>query len=214
MGMAGCRNLTPLEEQLVLTAAGKFPPRDHALVALMLFGGARIHEVLALRVGDVWAGADLRQRLCFRPRILKGGRGPARWLPLTPTPITALNRLRRELERRRRFYPDQPLLPSREHDGTGRVRPLGRVAAFYRWKAVLRAAGVRDDGRLGTHCLRKTFARKIYEHTGHDVLAVKAALNHRSVETTQLYLEPARDQVEAAILAGDPGAGPALAAAG
>jgi len=35
-------------------------------------------------------------------------------------------------------------------------------------------AGIEDDGRFGTHTLRKTCARKVYEASGHDFLVVGA----------------------------------------
>lgn len=51
--------------------------------------------------------------------------------------------------------------------------------------------------------MRKTFARKVYQNSGHDILVVKAALHHTDVCTTQKYLEAEGAAVLAAISAGD-----------
>ncbi len=61
------------------------------------------------------------------------------------------------------------------------------------------AAGIENDGRLGTHTLRKTWARKVYQNSGNDIMILKAALNHSDVSVTQKYLEADEDEVMAAI---------------
>ena len=60
-------------------------------------------------------------------------------------------------------------------------------------------AGVQNDGRLGTHTLRKTFARRVYEYSGKDLMVLKAALGHSDVSVTQHYLDADEDAVAAAI---------------
>lgn len=64
-------------------------------------------------------------------------------------------------------------------------------------------ARIEDDGRLGTHTLRKTWARKVYEASGHDLLVVSARLNHSSIAITQRYLEPDEDDALAAMTSCD-----------
>lgn len=39
------------------------------------------------------------------------------------------------------------------------------------------------------HCMRKTYAYKIYVDSGYDVIAVKEMLGHSSIEETKLYLD-------------------------
>lgn len=41
---------------------------------------------------------------------------------------------------------------------------------------------------VGTHSMRKTFAKHIYDVTGNDIMETKAALGHSNVATTQNYL--------------------------
>lgn len=66
-------------------------------------------------------------------------------------------------------------------------------------KATFAKAGIANDGRLGTHTLRKTWARNVYENAGHDTMVLKAALGHSDVAATQRYLEAGEDEVLAAI---------------
>ncbi len=60
-----------------------------------------------------------------------------------------------------------------------------------------------DDGRLGTHTLRKTFARSVYQNSGNDLMVLKSALGHSDVSVTQKYLEIDEDLVAVAIAAVD-----------
>lgn len=46
--------------------------------------------------------------------------------------------------------------------------------------------------RISTHSLRKSYALKLYTHTGGNIAFVSTALEHKSVKTTQLYLNLAQ----------------------
>jgi hypothetical protein len=66
-------------------------------------------------------------------------------------------------------------------------------------RRALAQARVQDDGRLGTHSLRKTWARRVYRASGNDIITVKAALGHADVSSTQRYLDPDEGKVWAAM---------------
>jgi len=42
--------------------------------------------------------------------------------------------------------------------------------------------------RISTHSLRKSYALKLYTHTGGNIVFTSKALQHKSIETTKLYL--------------------------
>jgi hypothetical protein len=42
--------------------------------------------------------------------------------------------------------------------------------------AAFSAAAIENDGRLGTHTLRKTWARNVYKNSGNDIMILKTAL--------------------------------------
>ncbi|MDD3179819.1 MAG: tyrosine-type recombinase/integrase [Opitutaceae bacterium] len=92
-----------------------------------------------------------------------------------------------------------PLFISREGDESGNLRPLTLESARRIMRAAFDAAANENDGRLGTHTLRKTWARKTYKNSGNDIMILKAALNHSYVSITQKYLEVDEDGVMAAI---------------
>jgi integrase len=66
-------------------------------------------------------------------------------------------------------------------------------------KGAFSKAGIEDDGRLGTHTLRKTWARNVYKSSGNDILLLSAALNHQNVVTTQRYLSVDDDELMVAM---------------
>lgn len=62
---------------------------------------------------------------------------------------------------------------------------------YVRFRSWLKLAGVKPerDGELGFHCLRKTFAIRYYEANDRDIASTSAALGHKSIAVTQLYLK-------------------------
>lgn len=215
--MPGRRPLTSFEQQSLRAVLTLMPPRDHALVAVQWCTGARIREVLHLRVRDVWREGAVVPLIGFAPGIQKGKRGRTRYTPVPPD-----SELRRGLERyfadilaSGRFpAPDDPLFVSREHGPTGELRAISPETARVHIAEVFQRAGVLDDGRLGSHSLRKTWARSCYEASGRDIMVLKSALSHSSVMTTQKYLEADASEIERAMAAAaNPGAPSAPGAA-
>lgn len=197
--MAGRRSLTALEERLLLSVVRELNPRDRALITLQWFSGFRIHEVLSLTLGDVFRHGRVIEQIGVAPRHLKGKRGRTRWVPVLPEMRRALESLLAWFALRYEFDPQLPLFLSRENGEEGGARALSTESARRILHRAFRAAGIENDGRLGTHSLRKTFARKVYEASGHDLIVVKSALHHRDVSVTQAYLEPDEEEVLRAI---------------
>jgi integrase len=197
--MAGRRPLTHDEERALLRAVRRLKPRDRALVTTQWMTGFRVHEVLSLTVGQVQRDGQILPRIGIAPRCLKGGYGRTRWVPVLPELERALRIQLCALRRRFELSATLPLFPSRESPDDGTVQALGRAQAANVIRAAFTAAGIRDDGRLGTHTLRKTWARAVYENGGRDIMLLKAALGHSQVSATQRYLEPEEDRLLAAI---------------
>ena len=158
-----------------------------------------VHEVLSLTVGQVFRDGQLLPRIGVAPRHLKGGYGRTRWVPVLPELERALRRHLQALGLKFELRADLPLFPSRQAAPDGSIRPLARSQANDLIKAVFARAGIQDDGRLGTHTLRKTFAKNVYESASHDIMVLKRALGHADVSATQRYLEADEDTVMAAI---------------
>ncbi len=188
---------------MLLSVVRELCPRDRALITLQWFSGFRIQEVLSLTLGAVCRDGRVVEQLGVAPRHLKGKRGRTRWVPVLPEMRRALESLLGWFARRYELDPQLPLFLSREEGEGGGARALSPESARRILHRAFRAAGIEDDGRLGTHSLRKTFARKVYEASGHDLLVVKRALHHSDVSVTQAYLEPDEEEVRRAIAQGD-----------
>jgi integrase len=67
--------------------------------------------------------------------------------------------------------------------------------AAYQEVGIVTAPGV-----LATHSLRKTFAARVFERSGRNLLLTQRALGHASVASTASYLATAEREVAEVIL--------------
>ena len=200
--MSGRRPLTRSEEKQLLRVVRSLPARDRAAVSALWFSGSRVSEILRLTVGQVWRQGEILPQMGIPPRHLKGKRGSTRWVPILPELRRALRHHLRSLQLQFALTPDLPLFPSRQSDTHGNLRPITRGQAHSIVKRAFAAAGIADDGRLGTHTLRKTMAQNAYRHC-RDPLIVKELLGHTDLATTQVYLATDEAEVRAAFAACD-----------
>lgn len=197
--MAGRRSLTHLEEVSLLRVARSLPTRERLLVTAQWQTGLRISSTLSLTVSSVLRNGVVSEMLGVTPRHLKGRRGTTRWIPILPELRRAVEAHLSHLRQRYELTTDLPLFLSRKSNPDGTARPLSRESARRILAEVFEAAGIENDGRLGSHSLRKTWARSVYQNSGNDLMVLKSALGHRDISTTQRYLEPDEDRVLAAI---------------
>ncbi len=181
--MKGTRPLDNAEIQKVSGAfEGTFAIRNRNLFMLGVSVGARISELLALKVGDVWQNNKPVKDLLFDLSIVKGNE-VSRAVPVNIDGRQAIEAL---IAWHSELYsdvdPTRPLFPSRNGQGS---KSMTRIAAHNALKNAFEAAGL--NGKLGTHSLRKSYAQRLYEQTN-DIYAVQEMLGHKSVVTTQRYL--------------------------
>jgi len=169
-----------------------FPLRDQTLVLLALHTGFRIHELLSIRVEQVWTRKGVRESLCVERSALKGGKGvrrrrvTSRKVPLHPNAAEAIQGYLGQRSKRGPLDPKGPLFPSLK-GGRG-LRSISATQASRVIGRILECAGLSSSGEWGTHSLRKTFARRIFEQSGNNIALTRCALGHRSIVTTQRYL--------------------------
>ena len=194
--MRGCRPLTGREIAKVIHAfRGRHAVRDRAFFLLGLKTGLRCRELLGLRLGDVWNGNVMLDRVCVRRGITKGKRAGFS-IPLHPVAARALRCFIKSYPFERSL--NTPLFPSgKVHTGT--IRALDRSSAWRILKRAYRTAGL--HGNTGCHSMRKTFCQNIYRALGNDLIATQAAMHHASITSTIRYLTFDNERVEAAILA-------------
>ena len=201
--MKGTRRLDNNEILLVSACFdGTFEARNRGLFMIGVSTGGRISELLSLRIGDVWQNNLPVSDLLFDRSIVKGGE-VSRAVPVNSDGRPAIEDI---LDWHRQRYnntaADRPLFPSRNKRGSV---AMNRQTAHEMLKEAFMAAGL--NGKLATHSLRKSFAQRVYEHSG-DIYLVQELLGHRSVATTQKYLgvnyAAARKAVEGMALGSEP----------
>jgi site-specific recombinase XerD len=169
--------LTRPEVEALLTAASQdwTGRRNHLLFLLLYNTGARVSEVLALRVRDVLA-ADCRHL------ALQGKGRKERTVPLWRNTQTRLRRWIKENQ----LTPEAPLLPNRFG------QPLTRSGAAWQLRQLVgRAAGQAPSlrqRRLSPHTFRHTTAMHLLQG-GVSPEVIALWLGHESPNTTHLYVE-------------------------
>ena len=179
--MRGTRPLTDTELcHLLETLSSPGWGRERILVLLGVRTGLRLSSMLQLRVGDVAIAGEVQDRIRVRRGTTTGKRAGFD-LPLHPQAAAALQTY---LDASPDRSPGDYLFPGRH--------PGARLSKTGGWRAIKRAfaaAGlVGAPTEIGSHTLRKTFARLIYAALGHDLIRTSYALRHRSVATTVAYL--------------------------
>lgn len=165
--------------------------------------GFRVSELLSLTLNDVLERTgEIKKHITVYRRNMKGGHD-SRTVRLNPQGAKAIRPWLEILRGMGIWHKEEPLFLSSRLD-----KAIDRNQA---WKILAKAyktAGL--TGRLGTHCMRKTFANMFYNHQldlvakGYGVDAYRntsKALGHRSLNSTDKYLSFKNEEIEAGILA-------------
>jgi integrase len=196
------RPLDDIETQKLLRAAAAHPrtgQRDHALISFALATGLRISEILSLSRADlVAAGGGLRSTVHVCAKNSKSRQ--ARDIPISPRLHQILIAYALPLAAGGPLWPSWPYSRSSPS-------PLRYPAARKMLLDAARRAHI--PGPIGWHSLRKCFAQKIYTHflsavqRGDQLLEplrlTAKALGHRSIASTEHYLDHQADTVANAI---------------
>ena len=182
--MKGTRPLTNDEIHKVAQCfEGTYEVRNRSMFMLGVSCGARISELLALTIKDVWQNEAVVTDIQFSKHIVKG-KEHARTVPLNTDGQKAIAELinwyRSKGFAEKYLAPDAALFQSRISN-----QPVSRKSAHTVLKNAFERAGL--NGKLATHSLRKSFAQRLYDQTG-DIFIIKEMLGHRSTVTTQKYL--------------------------
>jgi len=169
--------LTRAEIQMVLAATGEsWTGRRGYLLFLLLYNtGARISEILALRVRDVLVTDG-------RYLDLRGKGRKQRSVPLWRNTQTRLRRWLKENQ----GQPESPLLPNRFG------QPLTRSGAAWQLRQILQRAAAKMPSlrqrRISPHTFRHTTAMHLLQGgVAPEIIALW--LGHESPNTTHLYVE-------------------------
>jgi len=178
--MKGCRPLTTNEMAEVATVlgAGHNGVRNQCLFTLGLMTGFRVSELLSIRVEDVVQHGNLASAVTVARRNMKG-KGEGRTVRLNEKAQIAL---------------------ALWLDVGPETGPLFQISRVQVWRILNKAfATIGMTGKLGTHCMRKTFADRIYDHFDGELIKVQKALGHKWVTTTSAYISFKQEDIDEAI---------------
>ena len=189
--MKGCRPLTDPEIASILAhmASARYSTRDRCLVLLGLRTGFRISELLSLRRSHVWQNDRLVSRVYLERRHMKGKKA-SRELILHPEAQGAILELLKGLAP----DPDTYLFQSRN----GKNQALNRRTAWVILRKAAKACGL--EGKVATHSMRKTFAKRVYEKSGGNMRKTQEALGHANINSTAAYIGVDQSEVDDLIL--------------
>ena len=155
--------------------------RDFAILQLFVQCGLRLSEVGEIELDDI----DISERKGTL-RIIASKGGSERKIPLNKTArhaITAYLRVR-------------PTLPDTNKLFISQLnRPLSPRSIYHLTKKYLEAAGMPD---LSCHSLRHLFATNLYNRHK-DILLVKEALGHKTLESTLRYSHKSEEDIALAM---------------
>jgi len=192
--MKGCRPLSNEEVEIVAQSFGsRFAQRDKALFILGVKSGFRISELLSLRLGDVMKKGKMVERVTVQRRHMKK-KVEGRTVVLHEQAKKAVQEWVQELQNAGCADENSPLFPSRQ----GGRKAMSRVRAHQ----ILTEAFETNElsGKVSTHSMRKTFANKVYNALGGDLVKTQRALGHKNVNSTVSYLSFKEEEIDEAIL--------------
>ncbi len=156
--------------------------QDHkagACIGLMLHGGLRASEVVALELDDIVVGPRSGQIVC---RHGKGNK--QRTIPLS---VEARRVVQAYLETRPPIDGQAVFIGER-----GALTYSGLRAICSKYSAITGVA-------FTAHKLRHTFAHRFLNQTNNDLVALAQILGHESLNTTSIYTQRGQDELQTSI---------------
>lgn len=151
--------------------------RDSLLVKLMLFAGLRITESLGIRLCDFTQYDDSTYEISI---FAKGGKNQTAYIDS------------RVIEDELVYFRRVANLQDDQHIIiTGSGKRMTRQGAFQIVNNIYKRGGIKKDG---LHLLRHTFAMRM-KLRGVDIVDIKDALRHSSINTTMIYAKATKQSV-------------------
>jgi integrase len=197
--MGKCR---PLADSEIEAMKAHTPDvRDKVILIMLERTGYRSNEIASLKTEDVFefSSHTLKPRIQVKREHMKKKQG-RRSIPLHPELRQALTVWLAKLQQSGFLRPGVPLWLSRKH--VAKVMGLARETIWRIVRSAAIKAGVNPE-RVGCHSYRKSLAVKCWNLSNKNIMAVKEALGHKAVSSTQAYLDSimSDDAIDALFLA-------------
>lgn len=220
--MPGCRAWDDETCTRILAKLGENPIlglRDQCIFTFGIRTGYRISEILSCRVSDVCtikqaeaAGGDRQVEMLDSVRLRIEKQHDHRHMLMTPHVKLALMNWLNSLHGRTLMEGDA-LFPGsqvcgKDHgerrfrrDKAGHAAAMGSRSFWVILKKACADCGIKGPKRtIATHCLRKSFAKKMYKALGQDLVSLQKALRHKALASTLHYVDTHEDQVNEAVM--------------
>lgn len=161
---------------------------------LGIYTGFRISELLSLQVKDVCQYGRILDRVQVPRRSMKGQHA-SRSVPLHHHAHLVLKEWIQNMPPFFEVAPQSYVFRSRTGGGN---KPLSRVQAHRILKLVF--DNCQMPGPLGTHSMRKTFARRVHLILGGDLAKTRKALGQKNIQSTIHYMGFMDSEIDEAIL--------------
>lgn len=186
--MKGC---VALNSEQVKAVTSLLSLRDKAWFMVATKTGLRISEVLSLTLENISQDLDW---IKVSKKNTKG-KIESKILPLHVEAQTALREWIMSMD----TPLESSIFVSRKG---GYTKPLDTRSAHKILHKALIEAGISGlPGQLGTHVMRKTFAKLMYQRLGYDLRKMQAALGHKNINSTIQYLGVHLEDVHRAMVA-------------
>lgn len=163
------------------------------MFALGFYTGLRISDILRLTWGQITSGPEVM--------VIEKKTGKARRIQLNPDLQTIIKEARKAAGERGNYPgPEEFVFTSKRGPSIG--SPLTVVGANIRIRETLEGYGIQTQN-ASSHCLRKTFARRVYEANGRTedgLILLSQILNHTGPAMTRKYIGLTREVVAEAYM--------------
>ncbi len=166
---------------LARTRGTKAAVRDRLIIELALGSGLRVSELANLKVEELFLKKGQNS---LHVRNGKGGKDRVNQFG-----VKLKQQILQYLEYRKSGSPY--LFPSQRREC---MTPSAIQQVFKRWAS---RAGL--PKRYSIHCLRHTYATRLYKASGYNLRLVQKQLGHSSVSTTQVYADVMDSDVDQAV---------------
>ncbi len=174
--MSGSRPLDNTEIDTIISLLKT--ERDKCMFIVGIYTGFRISELLSLTVDSVTQYGKIRGEIEVRRCNMKGKR-MSRTVVLHPKAKEALEK----------YVPTVKGI---------RLYAISRRQAH---RVICDAVSTAElSGKISTHSMRKTFAKRVYHALGRDLVNTQRAMGHASMNSTVSYLSFDQDAINAAII--------------
>lgn len=173
--------------------------RDRLYFQLGITSGFRVSEMCNIRLKDCWDFDRDRSHLYMKiDKSRMKGKRKDRVVKLSNKTREYLEHMVKNWEAIWGVKPAPECFLFRGFSGDG-LKPLHRTTINKMLLKICHRIGI-DPEKFGTHSLRKTLAKSIYDKTGGDIVSVCSVLGHSDPKSTLKYLQANRVKVDEFLL--------------